>query len=81
VQHLSAFDFASVSRTMENRVIEYVDHLHEHFVDPVRIRRGRYLMPEKPGYSIEMFPESLERYSFPDGEAWQDAPLEVEVAR
>ena len=81
VQHLSGFDFVSVSRTMENRVIEYVDHLHEHFVDPVRIRRGRYLMPEKPGYSIEMIPESLERYSFPDGEAWQDTPLEVEVAR
>jgi L-fuconate dehydratase len=81
VQHLSAFDFVSVSRTMENRVIEYVDHLHEHFVDPVRISRGRYLMPEKPGYSIEMLPESLERYSYPDGEAWQDAPLEVEVAR
>jgi L-fuconate dehydratase len=81
VQHLSAFDFVSVSRTMENRVIEYVDHLHEHFVDPVRIRRGRYLMPEKPGYGIEVHRESLERYSFPDGEVWQVPQLEVEVAR
>jgi L-fuconate dehydratase len=81
VQHLSAFDFVSVSRTMENRVIEYVDHLHEHFVDPVRIRRGRYLIPEKPGYSIEMLAESLDRYSFPDGEVWQAPELEVEVAQ
>jgi len=70
VQHLSAFDFVSVSTTMENRVIEYVDHLHEHFVDPVQIRRGRYLMPEAAGYSVEMYGESLERYRFPDGEFW-----------
>ena len=81
VQHLSAFDFAAVSTTMKNRVIEYVDHLHEHFVDPVRIRRGRYLMPERPGYSIEMLPESLERYSFPDGEVWQAEQVEEEVAK
>lgn len=71
VQHLSAFDFIGVSGMMEDRVIEYVDHLHEHFVDPVRIRRGRYLMPERPGYSIEIKAESLERYRFPGGEAWQ----------
>jgi L-fuconate dehydratase len=70
VQHLSAFDFVSLSATMENRVIEYVGHLHEHFVDPVRIERGRYLMPEKPGFSIEIYAESLERYRFPDGEFW-----------
>lgn len=78
VQHLSAFDFASVSTTMENRVIEYVGHLHEHFVDPVRIVQGKYLMPEKPGYSIEMYAESLERYRFPDGEFWSaDAAMET----
>ncbi|WP_263367784.1 enolase C-terminal domain-like protein [Edaphobacter bradus] len=71
VQHLSAFDFVSVSATMEDRVIEYVGHLHEHFVDPVRIRRGRYLMPEMPGYSIEIRAESLQRYRFPEGEAWR----------
>ena len=81
VQHLSAFDFTSVSTTMENRVIEYVDHLHEHFVDPVRISGGRYLMPEKPGYSIEMYPEPLERYRFPEGEAWQEPTLEVEAVQ
>ena len=71
VQHLAAFDYARVSCTMEDRVVEYVDHLHEHFVTPVRIRRGRYVMPETPGYSIEMLPESLARYAFPDGEEWR----------
>jgi L-fuconate dehydratase len=72
VQHLSFFDFLRVSCGMEDRVIEYVDHLHEHFLDPVRIVRGRYQLPTRPGYSIEMKPESLERYTFPGGEAWRD---------
>jgi L-fuconate dehydratase len=72
VQHLSFFDFLRVSCGMEDRVIEYVDHLHEHFLDPVRIVRGRYRLPTRPGYSIEMKPESLERYTFPGGEAWRD---------
>lgn len=71
VQHLSIFDYLSVSCTLENRVIEFVDHLHEHFRDPVKIRRGHYLLPEAPGYSIEILPESLERYRFPDGEVWR----------
>jgi L-fuconate dehydratase len=71
VQHLSAFDFVRVSCSLENRVIEYVGHLHEHFLTPVDIRRGRYFLPETPGYSIEMRPESLEKFAFPDGEAWQ----------
>lgn len=70
VQHLSAFDFLRVSRTMQDRVIEYVDHLHEHFLDPVRIRRGRYLLPQKPGYSIEIRPETLLAYRFPEGKIW-----------
>lgn len=72
VQHLSMFDYIAVSGTMENRVIEYVDHLHEHFVDPVTISKGRYMPPRKPGYSIEMKPESLEAYSYPDGRIWQE---------
>jgi L-fuconate dehydratase len=72
VQHLSAFDFLCVSRSLENRVIEYVDHLHEHFVEPVHIRRGRYLLPEAPGYSIEIYPQSLDLYRFPDGAVWQE---------
>jgi len=72
VQHLSAFDFLRVSCTLENRVVEFVDHLHEHFITPVDVRRGRYYLPEAAGYSIEIKPESLERFAFPDGEAWQD---------
>jgi L-fuconate dehydratase len=71
VQHLSIFDYLLVSCQLENRVIEFVDHLHEHFRDPVKIRGGRYLLPEASGYSIEILPESLERYRFPDGEAWR----------
>jgi L-fuconate dehydratase len=70
VQHLSAFDYICVSATLENRVVEYVDHLHEHFLDPVRIRGGRYLLPEKPGYSIEIRRDSLNRYRYPGGAIW-----------
>jgi L-fuconate dehydratase len=77
VQHLSAFDYICVSRTLEDRVIEFVDHLHEHFVEPVRIRRGRYMLPTAPGYSIEMLENSLERYQFPDGAAWSQEPVSV----
>jgi len=70
VQHLSMFDFLSVSTTMENRVIEFVDHLHEHFVTPVHIRDGHYQLPAEPGYSIEIREESLNRFAYPEGEAW-----------
>jgi L-fuconate dehydratase len=70
VQHLSAFDFLYVSGTMQDRVIEFVDHLHEHFVTPVDVRSGRYCMPEVPGYSIEIKPESLQTYAFPHGVYW-----------
>ena len=70
VQHLAIFDYVSVSASLEDRVVEYVDHLHEHFVDPVVIRAGRYMPPTAPGYSITMRPESLARYRYPDGPAW-----------
>jgi L-fuconate dehydratase len=70
VQHLSMFDFVCVSGSMEDRIIEYVDHLHEHFLDPVVIRGGRYMPPSAPGYSITMRAESLEEYAYPDGVAW-----------
>ena len=73
VQHLSAFDYLCVAGTLENRVVEFVDHLHEHFVDPVRIRRGHYLLPGQPGYSIEIYPETLRDYSYPDGRVWRSA--------
>ncbi|GIF76347.1 L-fuconate dehydratase [Asanoa siamensis] len=73
VQHLSLFDYVAVSRSMDNRVIEYVDHLHEHFLDPVQIRAGRYLAPQAPGFSSTMRPESRARFAFPDGPAWSRA--------
>jgi len=71
VQHLSVFDYIAVSASLDNRITEYVDHLHEHFVYPVTMKDGRYLPPMDPGYSIEMKSESLDYYEFPDGEAWR----------
>jgi L-fuconate dehydratase len=71
VQHLAIFDYICVSASLDDRVVEYVDHLHEHFVDPVVIREGRYMPPTAPGYSITMKPESLARYAYPDGAAWK----------
>jgi L-fuconate dehydratase len=70
VQHLSIFDFLAVSGSLENRRIEFVDHLHEHFVHPVEMRNAHYMPPRAPGYSIEIKPQSLKRYEFPGGEAW-----------
>jgi L-fuconate dehydratase len=70
VQHLSAFDFLSVSASLEDRVIEFVDHLHEHFLTPVQIRNGRYILPTAPGYSIQIREESLTRFAYPTGEVW-----------
>jgi L-fuconate dehydratase len=71
VQHLSMFDFIAISGTMEGRVIEFVDHLHEHFEEPVTMRRGRYMPPVKPGYSITIKADSRTKYRFPDGEIWR----------
>jgi len=70
VQHLAIFDYIAVSGSLENRVCEFVDHLHEHFLDPVRVVRGRYQAPSQPGYSAEMKADSVVAYSFPDGSAW-----------
>ena len=70
VQHLAMIDFVSISGSMEGRVLEFVDHLHEHFVDPVLVRAGRYMPPKAPGYSITMKPASLGRFEFPRGAAW-----------
>ncbi|MET8942706.1 enolase C-terminal domain-like protein [Streptomyces sp. NPDC004542] len=72
VQHLSMFDYVAVSGTTEDRVIEYVDHLHEHFVDPVRVADGHYLAPAAPGLGAEMLPASLAAYRHPDGPVWSD---------
>ncbi|MDO0938521.1 L-fuconate dehydratase [Streptomyces sp. DG2A-72] len=70
VQHLSMFDYVAVSGTTDDRVIEYVDHLHDHFLDPVVIRDGHYTAPTAPGFSADMRPESIARYTFPGGAFW-----------
>jgi L-fuconate dehydratase len=70
VQHLAMFDFIAVSGSLEGRVIEYVDHLHEHFLEPAVVRDGRYTAPTTPGYSSQMRPESLAMYAFPYGSVW-----------
>ncbi|WP_304454351.1 enolase C-terminal domain-like protein [Nocardiopsis sp. YSL2] len=75
VQHLAMFDYVAVSGDLRGRSIEYVDHLHEHFTDPVRIEAGRYLAPSAPGMSTRMRDESLHRYAFPHGDAWRDDDL------
>jgi L-fuconate dehydratase len=75
VQHLSIFDYVAVSGALDGRMIEYVDHLHEHFVDPVVIRDGRYVAPSVPGYGAQMKPESLARHAYADGEVWREAAL------
>ena len=71
VQHLSIFDYICVSATLENRELEFADHLHEHFVDPVIVKNGQYIAPTAPGYSATMRPESLDEYEFPHGSAWK----------
>jgi L-fuconate dehydratase len=70
VQHLSMFDYLAVTGTMEGRVTEFVDHLHEHFEDPVVIRNARYMAPVKPGYSITIKKDSRVAHRFPDGVVW-----------
>lgn len=77
VQHLAMFDYIAVSGTLDSRVIEYVDHLHEHFVDPVRIHHGRYMAPSTPGYSITMKPESITAFSYPNGPVWRESVSEA----
>ncbi len=70
VQHLSMFDYIAITGTMQDRVIEYVDHLHEHFLHPVILKNGCYMPPDQPGYSIEMKPQSLADYTYPEGRIW-----------
>ena len=71
VQHLSCFDYLRVSCSLEDRVVEFVDHLHEHFLDSARIVRGQYQLPAQPGFSAQIKPESLAAYRFADGSAWR----------
>ncbi|MFE7766654.1 L-fuconate dehydratase [Streptomyces sp. NPDC057438] len=70
VQHLSMFDYLALSGTTDDRVIEYVDHLHEHFIAPVVMREGHYVAPLTPGFSATMHPASIAQYRYPDGTFW-----------
>ncbi len=70
VQHLAAFNYIAVAPSLENVVLEYSDHLHEHFNDQVVIKNSRYQLPTLPGYSITMKPESLDVHEFPNGDVW-----------
>jgi L-fuconate dehydratase len=70
VQHLAMFDFIALSGTTDGRWIEYVDHLHEHFTDPVVVDRGRYRAPTGPGGGAQLLDASVAEYRFPDGSAW-----------
>lgn len=81
VQHLAMIDYIAISGSLENRIIEYVDHLHEHFFDPVVIKNGAYMPPSMAGYSITMKPESLEEYSFPNGSFWREELSQVKQIR
>jgi L-fuconate dehydratase len=71
VQHLSIIDYVCISGSIEDRLTEYADHLHEHFVDPLVTKDGRYMPPRAPGYSITMKPQALEEFAFPGGRAWK----------
>lgn len=70
VQHLAMADFVAITGKKEDRAIEFVDHLHQHFVDPVMIRNGCYIAPSAPGFSAQMHTETLAQYRFPDGPVW-----------
>jgi L-fuconate dehydratase len=74
VQHLAMFDFVSVTGSLEGRMIEYIDHLHEHFVDPVVVENGRYRTPSSPGGGAQMTQETLSEYEFPSGVVWSESP-------
>ncbi|WP_166979089.1 enolase C-terminal domain-like protein [Paramicrobacterium fandaimingii] len=79
VQHLAIFDYVAVSGSLEGRVTEYVDHLHEHFVDPCLVENGHYIMPSQPGYSAEIKQETIAMYSHPNGTYWAELALAAAV--
>jgi L-fuconate dehydratase len=80
VQHLAMFDYVAVSGSVRHRFIEYVDHLHDHFVDPVRLHDGHYLAPTAPGMSAQLRPSTVDAYRYPDGPQWAPAAPYVTVA-
>ena len=71
VQHLAMWDYVAVSGTTQDRMIEWIDHLHEHFENPARVAGGRYRAPVQPGASTALRGDSLKEYAFPDGPAWK----------
>ena len=71
VQHLSMIDYIAISGSLHNRITEYVDHLHEHFLHPVVIKNGNYMPPLAPGYSITMKNSSMEAFTYPTGAMWK----------
>jgi L-fuconate dehydratase len=79
VQHLAMADFVAITGKKEDRAIEFVDHLHEHFVDPVVIRNGHYIAPQAPGFSAQMHASTLTQYRYPDGPVWCE-PLNAAAA-
>jgi L-fuconate dehydratase len=80
VQHLAMADFVAITGRKEDRAIEFVDHLHEHFVEPVVIRNGRYIAPQTPGFSAQMHTDTLTQYNYPDGPVWCE-PVDVAKAQ
>ena len=79
VQHMSMIDYVQISADIGERVIEYVDHLHQHFENPCELRDGAYQVPESAGFSVEMFADSIERFRFPDGIEWR-ARIDKKIA-
>ena len=81
VQHLAMFDYLAVSATTDGRMIEYVDHLHEHFVDPVRIEDGHYVAPTGPGAGGQIHPSSVAEFRYPDGPQWISSLVPLQGGR
>lgn len=80
-QHLAIFDFVRVSGSLDGRLLEYVEHLHEHFVDPVSVSGGRYHAPEAPGCSVELLASARDEHAFPEGAVWAPSPALVPEGR
>jgi len=72
VQHLQFWDYLSLSGEKEHRMIEWVDHLHEHFHFPINVKNGHYIAPREPGFSSQMKEESIAFYSYPKGTYWEN---------
>jgi len=81
VQHLAAWDYISVSASLDKRMVEYVEHLHEHFDNPVVVRNGRYILPENAGYSTKMKEQSIEDFQYPGGISWKKMLREGKFAK